>query len=640
MKINENTIFADRYQLLRLLGEGGFSEVWLASDTMTGLEVAVKIYAPGKGLDSDGIELFRKEFALVFNMNHTHLLKPSYYDVYNRMPFLIMPFCEQGSVYKLIGQINEDTAWHILHDVAAALVYLHSLKSCIIHQDIKPDNILTDSEGRFLVTDFGISTRIRSTLRRSVSDSHKSGSGTLAYMGAERFGSSPTPIMASDIWSLGATMFELMTGYTPFGEHGGLIQKSGADIPDIGGSWSGELTRIIMLCLEIETWDRPTAETLVRWCEKHFAQERIDFGKKTKPKKNKKQSKNNDTIKPDNGVSHKMKKPVLIILVCLLVVASALAICFDSHTTYSAEEEFQIAEDYRFGQNKKEMNLTKAIEWYGKAAEHGYAQAQWYMGFCCQEGNGVEQNHSEAAKWFLKAAEQQYSEAEYNLAYLYYFGRGIEQNYTKAVEWYRKSAEQGHDRAQNCLGVCYYYGQGIEQNYAKAVEWYQKSAEQGNSSAQYNLGSCYEKGEGVEQNYTNAIEWYQRSAGQENADAQCILGYFYHRGIVFAQSYSKAIEWYRKSAEQKNARAQNNLGACYENGQGVEKNYAKAVEWYRKSAEQGYGYAQYNLGICYEFGDGVRKSNTEAVQWYKKAAAQGHADATKRLKSLVSIQEN
>ena len=66
-------IIADRYELINRLGRGGFSEVWLAKDKLTDVKVAIKIYAPGMGLDDAGISLFTQEFSLVFDMNHCHL---------------------------------------------------------------------------------------------------------------------------------------------------------------------------------------------------------------------------------------------------------------------------------------------------------------------------------------------------------------------------------------------------------------------------------------------------------------------------------------------------------------------------------------------------------------------------------------
>ena len=261
IKLTEGIKFAQRYQLQRLLGRGGFSEVWLAVDEETGVEVAIKIYAPGTGLDDAGMEIFRKEFSLVFDLNHTNLLRPSFFDQWERMPYLILPYCRHGSAFKFLTgkeQITEDVCWNLLHDVAAGLAYLHSKKPPVIHQDIKPDNILINDEGNYMITDFGISARVRSTIRKGGDEQEQSG-GTLAYMGPERFSAKPKPIMASDVWSLGAMMYELMTGQPPYGNHGGLLQKSGAEIPIIEEDFSAMLKDIVYRCLALNPWDRPTA---------------------------------------------------------------------------------------------------------------------------------------------------------------------------------------------------------------------------------------------------------------------------------------------------------------------------------------------------------------------------------------------
>lgn len=261
--LQPNTVYANRYLLNHLLGRGGFAEVWLATDNKTGLQVALKIYAPGTGLDEDGIKLFMDEYALVFNLNHTNLLRPTYFDEEQNRPYLVMPYCEKGSTQKLIGKMSEAEAWHFLHDVAAGLAYLHSRQTPVIHQDIKPDNILINSQGDYLITDFGISTKIRSTLRKSAMQKQQS-SGTLAYMAPERFSADNRPIMAGDVWSLGATLHELLTGDVPFGEEGGLMEKRGVDIPLIYGNYSDALKNIVRRCMAPEPWDRPTAHDIAR----------------------------------------------------------------------------------------------------------------------------------------------------------------------------------------------------------------------------------------------------------------------------------------------------------------------------------------------------------------------------------------
>ena len=240
IRLSEQTLFANRYIFQRLLGRGGFSEVWLAIDKITNLEIAVKVYAPGQGMDSNGMKDFCKELSQVYNLNHTNLLKPQHIDSWEGMPYLVMPYCPQGSCHRLIGTMDEEQIWKMLHDVSSGLAYLHEQE--IIHQDIKPDNILVDSLGNYVITDFGISVQARSTLRKSMNIA--SGGGTTAYMGPERFSKDPTPLKASDIWSLGATAYELLTGNAPFGEIGGGLQKGGADLPTIKKDISAELLKI------------------------------------------------------------------------------------------------------------------------------------------------------------------------------------------------------------------------------------------------------------------------------------------------------------------------------------------------------------------------------------------------------------
>lgn len=264
MQLQENTLFANRYQLERLLGRGGFSEVWLAKDNWTHLKIALKVYAPGQGMDANGLQEFCGELANVFDLNHTNLLKPTHVDAYGEMPYLIMAYCSQGSLAGKLGKMTEDEIWHMIHDVSAGLAYLHERD--VVHQDIKPDNILIDEFNNYVITDFGISTRARSTLRKSVVGGTVSG-GTTAYMAPERFSRQPAPTKASDIWSFGAMVYEVIEGEVPFGEVGGGLQKGGAEIPLITKNVSDALKYTVYKMLSKETWDRPFAKDLVKWAE-------------------------------------------------------------------------------------------------------------------------------------------------------------------------------------------------------------------------------------------------------------------------------------------------------------------------------------------------------------------------------------
>jgi hypothetical protein len=118
------------------------------------------------------------------------------------------------------------------------------------------------------------------------------------------------------------------------------------------------------------------------------------------------------------------------------------------------------------------------------------------------------EDYAEAVKWYRKAADQGYASAQFNLGFMYNKGKGVPLDDTEAVKWYRKAAEQGDAKAQSNLGFMYQHGEGVTQDYTEAVKWYRKAAEQGQAGAQYNLGFKYRTGEGVPQDYVRAHMWW------------------------------------------------------------------------------------------------------------------------------------
>lgn len=257
----KDDVFGGRYKLTRKLGIGGFSEVWQAEDEMTeGTVVAVKIYAPEKGLDEYGLKQFRREYSLTQPLNHPNLLKASYFDIADGSPFLVMPYCSKGSVGNKLMEhqvLGEKEIAQILAQVGDGLSYLHSKD--IVHQDIKPDNILIDNDNNYLLTDFGISSRMRSTLRKATT---MSGALTVAYAPPERFDQNPQNTTAGDVFSMGVMLYELCEGDVPWMGSGGVSLLSGSKPPLISDKFSPELAKLIQACLSLRMQNRPSAAEL------------------------------------------------------------------------------------------------------------------------------------------------------------------------------------------------------------------------------------------------------------------------------------------------------------------------------------------------------------------------------------------
>lgn len=260
----EQELFDGKYIKEKRLGGGGFSDVWKVTDKDTGVTLALKIYKAGANVDNDGVDMMKHEYALMVNISHVNLLTPKFFAVCDDEPYLVMAYCKQGSIDKLRKKMSEEEAWKLLRDISSALEYLHTRTPSIIHQDIKPDNILIWDDGTYMLTDFGVSTRLKvATQSRLKFDENIYGSaGTIAYMPPNKFSRKNLPIFANDIWSLGATVFEMLTGELPFGHSGGLIQKKGADVPDLPDQFSHLLNETIRSCMDEDPAKRPFASRL------------------------------------------------------------------------------------------------------------------------------------------------------------------------------------------------------------------------------------------------------------------------------------------------------------------------------------------------------------------------------------------
>jgi len=203
---------ADRYELRRILGRGGMATVYLAWDGKHHREVAVKVLRPDLAA-SIGSERFLKEIEIAARLNHPHIL--ALYDSGEAAAFLyyVMPYIDGGSLRQRIeaGRMLPDEALAIAAPVADALTYAHRMG--VFHRDIKPENILF-SQGHPVVGDFGIAKAISTAGGANLT---RTGFplGTPGYMSPEQAAGLTDLDERSDVYSLAAVVYEMITGEIP-----------------------------------------------------------------------------------------------------------------------------------------------------------------------------------------------------------------------------------------------------------------------------------------------------------------------------------------------------------------------------------------------------------------------------------------
>jgi len=164
-------------------------------------------------------------------------------------------------------------------------------------------------------------------------------------------------------------------------------------------------------------------------------------------------------------------------------------------------------------------SVSSAIALIMKAANQGYAPAQYQLSICYDEGLGVARNLQEAARWREMAAYGGIVKAQGEMGYCYEWGQGVPRNIREAVKWYQLAAEQGDSQSKNNLAYCYQKGRGVTKDMVQAMRLYTEAAQAGDPSAQYNLAYCYWYGEGTAINKERAIELFKQSMAGGNAKA-------------------------------------------------------------------------------------------------------------------------
>ncbi|HSI87650.1 MAG TPA: protein kinase [Pyrinomonadaceae bacterium] len=218
--LSEGTVLNSRYEIIRKIGGGGMGAVYLASDNnLGGVLRAVKEMVQAHIEDEQqekAINDFKRESMILSTLDHPSI--PTIFDYFYDEPesrfYLVMKYISGGDLSSRLraapeGKLDEKTVTEWAIQIADVLDYLHNQPSTIVYRDLKPSNIMVDgNSGRVMLIDFGIA--------RSISQKEEKGVtavGTMGYAPPELFSGNVEP--RSDIYSLGSTMFHLLTGADP-----------------------------------------------------------------------------------------------------------------------------------------------------------------------------------------------------------------------------------------------------------------------------------------------------------------------------------------------------------------------------------------------------------------------------------------
>jgi serine/threonine-protein kinase len=278
------TLLDGRYRIDAVVGSGGMSTVYRAFDTVLERQVAIKVMHRDIARDSDQLERFRREARAVAQLNHPHIVGVIDAGEEADTPYIVFEYIEGETLkarIRRLGRLGVEESIAYAIEIARALHAAHAHH--IVHRDVKPQNVLIDTEGSARVTDFGIAR----TLDEDGLTSDGRVLGTTDYVSPEQALGHPVGPQ-SDIYSLGIVLFEMLTGDVPFhGENQVTVAMKHVreDLPDLQVR-RPEVSASLVVVLERATAKNlsmrtPDAATLIAELEEVLAIETARSGHAT-----------------------------------------------------------------------------------------------------------------------------------------------------------------------------------------------------------------------------------------------------------------------------------------------------------------------------------------------------------------------
>jgi serine/threonine protein kinase/TPR repeat protein len=690
------TITFDHYQVLTRedgsvfeLGRGAMGITYKAFDTNLRVNVALKVINATYLRREKARERFVREARAAAQLRHPNVASVFHLAMTGDTWFYAMEFVDGETVESLVkrvGPIDPSLALRITIQVARALAA--ATKHHLVHRDIKPANVMLvkeDEDYVVKVIDFGLAKSIKRDENEDLATLSMGGFiGTAHFASPEQLEEKEIDVR-SDIYSLGVTLWYMLTGRAPFG--GSIAQVMSQHLHRLPPLHQLEnlpvqVQSVVGNMIEKDPFKRPQTPAALRL---ELEQALASLPGKEAATEHDFPTLIDETTRDDSERLRASKPAKKLLWVASLAGSALVALMIGlfflrqppklssaaesgpapissvvpelssvpgqaapNETATAAPNEARVPSAQTGDQ---EAELKKAIAEADNyqatgnlpQAIAGYVRAQKDF-----PGNNVGKirlnlllNKLQAGKTALK--EEEFDRMREPLTEaakldvvpaMEILGVHLRKRDPQAsFNWLCSAAAHGRASAMREVGLRYSNGAGVERDFVRAAQWFGFAVERGDTIAKTLLAECYLLGKGVAKNETKAIELLKQAVAANDPRAMDQLGNCYHKGIGVAQDDREAFRLYRQAANLNFLDSFGNLGVLYltsaetDLGKDESARAKKAVGLFRDGASKSNAFCMFLYARCLEAGTGIEANLSVARDWYRRAAENGNRAA-------------